>query len=230
MRATTRSLVRTSVLPIVLTAVWCSAVRAEPIQITAGSLQLAGASAGATGTVSLIANDRGFTLSARVGTSEGIFGPWEQCQAAPNCAPGAPIDLHALWVGLGSVATVTLDGLTFANVGSLASDDSAVLEFTGAALAPAFAGGAASLSAPFEFEGRFVRSMGGGATLVGRGMATLFLTQSFGPNEGLPPAWRVLGARYDFAALTPTPEPATFVLTAVGLVGLAARRRRRTQC
>jgi hypothetical protein len=229
MRATAQSVVRTSVLPIVLIAAWCSAVQAEPIQITAGSLQLAAASAGASGSVLLIGNDRGFTLSARVGTSEGIFGPWEQCQSAPNCAPGAPIDLHAFWVGLGSVATVTLDGLTFTSVGSLASDDSAVLEFTGAAVAPAFGGGGASLSAPFEFEGRFVRSMGGGVTLVGRGMATLFLTQSFGPNEGLPPAWRVLGARYDFAALTPAPEPATVVLTALGLVGLAARRRRRTQ-
>jgi hypothetical protein len=229
MTATTKNLVRTSVLAIVLSAVWCSAARAEPIQITGGSLQLAAASVGASGTLSLVGNERGFTLLANVGTSEGIFQPWQQCQAAPNCVPAATVDLHAYWVGLGSVATVTLDGLTFTNVGSLASDDSAVLEFTGAAVAPEFGAGAASLVAPFDFEGRFVRSMGSGATLSGHGIATLFLTQSFGPDEGLPPAWRVLGARYDFAALTPTPEPATVVLTAAGLVGLAARRRRRVR-
>jgi hypothetical protein len=228
MTAVRRNVVRAAVLQFVLTGAWCSVAQAEPIQITAGSLQLTRESGGAIGTVSLTGSERGFTLSARVGTSGGIFQPWEQCQAAPNCVPGAPIDLHAFWVGLGSVATVTLDGLTFTNVGSLASDDSAVLAFTGSAIAPAFGTGAAALMAPFEFEGRFVRSMGGGATLFGRGMATLFLTQSFGPNEGLPPAWRVLGARYDFAPLTATPEPATFVLTAVGLAGLAARRRRRT--
>jgi hypothetical protein len=225
----TRRVVRASGILLLLLSVWRPDAGAEPIQITGGSLELSGPSgpnrsvSSLAGPVSLVGLTRGFTLTAYVSTHEGIFQPWAQCQFAPVCIPGAAIDLRAYWVGLGVVATVTLDGLTFLNVGSLSSDDSAVIEFIGSRLAPDFGTGTASLVVPFQFEGRFTRALGGGATLLGQGMATLFLAQSWGPTESAPAAWRVVGARYAFS---PTPEPGTLVLTASGIAAVLLRRRR----
>ena len=218
-----RRIVWTSGMLVLLLTAWGLDAGAEPIRITRGSLELSGTSGSQTGTVSLVGATRGFTLSARVNTSEGVFQPSEQCQQLPACMPGAPIDLGANWAGLGVVSKVTLDGLTFTGVGSLTSDDSVAIEFIGSARAPAFGTGAAVLISPFQFEGQFGRALGGGVSLVGHGMATLILTQSFGPNELSPAAWRVTAARYEFS---PTPEPATLVLTASGIAAVLLRRRR----
>jgi len=210
-------------LVLLLTA-WGLDAGAEPIRITRGSLELSGTSGSQTGTVSLVGATRAFTLSARVNTSEGVFQPSEACQQLPACIPGALIDLHANWAGLGVVSTVTLDGLTFTGVGSLTSDDSVAIEFIGWGRAPAFGTGTAVLISPFQFEGQFAPALGGGVSLVGHGMATLMLTQSFGPNELSAPAWRVTSARYEFSS---TPEPATLVLTASGISALLLLLRRR---
>ena len=98
---------------------------ADQILVTGGSLQMGSS----TGTVS-IQGDRGFTLAATVGVSDSFFAPWSQCLLP--CAPGTNVSLDATFVGSSlHGATVTLDGLTYTNVGSAASSDSAALFFTG---------------------------------------------------------------------------------------------------
>lgn len=197
---------------------WCAPAAADPIQITSGSLQITRT----TGTLSL-AGTRGFTMTGTVGVLDGVFQPWETCHVSPVCTPGAVIDIGALWSGLAlQGVTVTLDGRTFASVGGLTSDNQAAVRFSGSLVAPAFDASTAAPAAPFTFEGSF-EYLEGMELLLGGGTTTLFLRRAFGENEGLPSAWDVEGARYDFTA---TPEPATLLLTAVGLAGLARRMRR----
>jgi PEP-CTERM motif-containing protein len=212
-----------SVLSTLVLALWCPPAVADPIQITTGSLQVVGS----TGTLS-VAGTRGFTLSGTLSTLDGVFRPWEQCHLAPVCVPGTTLDLEAYVVGLGLRAIATLDGQTFSNVGGLISPNQAGVRFTGSVIAPAFDSATATVVAPFRFDGQFSH-LEGEELLVGSGLATLFLRRSFGAAEGLPPAWDYTGVRYDFSpAFTPTPEPATLLLTAAGLLGLARRRLRRT--
>ncbi len=203
---------------VALLMVWCVPAGAEPIQIVGGGLDIART----TGTISLTGT-RGFTLTGSVSTFDGLFQPWESCHFSPACVPGAPIDITAAWSGSGiRQATATLDGATFPHVGTLSSDNQAVVRFIGSAIAPSFTGDLVSLTTPFVFEGSF-SSLGGMELLYGSGTATLFLQKAFGEAEGLRPAWDVIGARYEFV---PSPEPATLLLTAAGLAGLAERRRR----
>jgi hypothetical protein len=192
---------------------FAKAARAEPIQITSGRLQLNGPS----GTLSL-AGTRGFSLTATVSASAGVFAPWLTCHLVPSCLPGDPINLEAAFVGVGLISTVQLDGRTYVNVGSLISDESIEARFTGTALAPRLTELPTQVSAPFGFEGRFVLP-DRIETLAGTGSATLFLR----PHAEGAAAWDYVGADYSF---TPTPEPATLVLFTSGLVTLVGRRIR----
>jgi hypothetical protein len=63
-----------------------------------------------------------------------------------------------------------------------------------------------------------------GNDLHGFGTATVSLSADFSYG---PPAWAFRSAEYQFGEQAPIPEPASFVLLASGLVGLAMRRHKR---
>ena len=136
------------------------------------------------------------------------------------------LDLGARWTGSSiRSATVTLNGETFTNVGGATSTASAIVNFTGSAIAPAFTGETATLIVPFLFQGEFVHFSPSFQRLVeslsGEGMVTLTLQR----NASLG-AWNYVAATYEFQ---PIPEPATLLLTGAGITTLWAHRRRRRQ-
>lgn len=200
-------------------------VVADPIRITAGTLDVSSTS----GSLAL-SGERGFTLSAGVSTTDGVFAPWMQC-AFVACAPGATLDLSATWVGASlRSATATLDGESFAGVGSVTGSASAATRFSGTALVPPGGSGSAIAVAPFVFTGQFSYFSPSAGTLVvetlqGAGTATVTFAASFSSSNGSP-AWAFRSARYEFS---PAPEPATILLTASGVLALAARRFRRAR-
>src|SRR5438067_5153242 len=55
----------------------------------------------------------GFTESARVSVSGGVYDPWNQC-SVPECPPGTQVSLHAFWTGLDLVGTASLRGRDYA--------------------------------------------------------------------------------------------------------------------
>jgi hypothetical protein len=124
---------------------------ADPVRITGGSLDM-------VSTVgSLLLQGEEFILTGGVSATDGIFQPWQRCNLMPSCTPGAVLDLGARWTGSSiRSATVTLAGETFTNVGGATSTASAIVNFTGSAIAPAFTGETATLIVPFLFQGEFV--------------------------------------------------------------------------
>jgi hypothetical protein len=192
---------------------------ADPIRITGGQLNMQGVS----GTL-LLLGERSFSLSARVGVTDGVFAPHSQC-IVPQCRPGVAIGLEAVWVGLSlRDAVATLEGETFSTVGGLLSTSSAGVRFTGRVTAPPLEADTATVRAPFTFQGQFIHPNPEGTgtigeSLFGRGMATLSLHRN-----PIGEAWSYTGALYEF---DPVPEPATILLTGAGLVALARAARRR---
>ena len=78
---------------------------------------------------------RGFALTAHVSRSGGVIDAIETCFAS-NCQPGSTIPLTAAWSGTDLPATVTQDGMTYANVGSVATATTADVRFSGSLVAP----------------------------------------------------------------------------------------------
>ena len=192
---------------------------AEPIQITAGALQMGPVG----GTLTLVGGDR-FTFEGGVSIVGGVFGPRISCSP---CAPGAPISLAALWLGNDLPGTATLDGMTYSGVGGLTADRATgIAEFTGSAVAPPLQGLTATVVAPFAFQGQFFFPVSGGTSrlsesLIGGGTATIGLFRSV---ETIP--WSYQSARYEFEGVDPIPEPGTLLLVGTALAGAALRRRR----
>jgi hypothetical protein len=191
-----------------------------PVQITAGSLDLPG-----LGGSLQITGEHGFSFAGGVTAIGGVFGPRNSCSP---CLPGQPVSLLAAWSGNDLTGTATFQGQTYTQVGSLASGHAVgQVTFSGPSpLAPPLEGFAASVTAPFEFNGAFFfPAMGGApdtsAALFGSGTATVEL---FRTSLDIP--WSYRGANYTFEAVDPIPEPGTLLLVGSALAGLAARRRR----
>jgi hypothetical protein len=106
---------------------------ADPIRVTAGTLEMTGP----TGVVSLTGT-RGFTLSPRVSLFDGVFAPWDSCGSSRRVCRARASALRVSSLAWACRATATLDGQTFSHVGSLESDDHAVLRLAGSAIAPVF--------------------------------------------------------------------------------------------
>jgi hypothetical protein len=167
------------------------------------------------------------------------FGPLQTCHV---CAPGTSIDLNSRgtgaigeWVNRPDIPNL-FQGTAYSTV--YFSGD---LRFDAPTLtAPAITRQieVVDLIAPFHFSGQLTGYATPDRTgnalfslmLTGRGNADVALGTS---SPGDPPAWFLEGLDYRFtsADVSPTPEPATLMFVAAGLLtaGAATRRRFRRQ-
>jgi hypothetical protein len=200
---------------------------ADTINLSGDSVQYGGPGIAPTGVVSLV-GDRGFTFNGFAPSSLGVLAP-TACLGVPGiCSPGTTISLHALQVDNDLPGQATLDGVSYANVGSLAGPAHASIEFTGAVVAPPFGqSSTAILTSPVAFSGLFNVDGVGGNQMVALAFATLTLQQTDCCGG---PAWQYAGVRYDLGSVS-VPEPGTLTLllfgSAMAGLGLAWRSRSR---
>jgi hypothetical protein len=154
-----------------------------------------------------------------------------------SCTPCSPtattISLEIGSAGLDVPGTVTYGNDTYL-VGGLDPEavGAVVLHLTGFASlppAPSTLNDLATVTGSFELvvNSRFsppcCGKFGPGNELRGAGTATVSLGAD--PGAGVP-VWAFRSAEYQFSSQAPIPEPASFVLLASGLIGVAVRRRR----
>jgi PEP-CTERM motif len=211
-----------SVVALLFLALWLATpptVRADMITITGGSLQLSGSQ----GSMSLLGDERGFTLSGGGDVFGGVIGLHSPFQ------PGDTMPLAARWSGGDLLGGFTLDGVTYDMLGSFpfcgGNCGSGSVDFEGTAVAPPFGNDlTTSLVVPFTFSGNVMHLVAPFQTesdsLIGQGLATIHLSKVAGPSGFL---WLYTTASYDFAV---APEPGTLVLFGAGLVGVGLRRWR----
>ena len=209
-------------------AIVCLAVpaRAEPIQITAGSLGWVGP----VGGVSIGLAGGTFVFIGGASISGGIFTPWILCNGGLACTPGTTVDLRSFWSGGDLPGTAAYQGVTYPGVGGPNSPNQLTAEWTGGLDIPAgFTGGL--LTAPFGFSGQFkyapnLMQLPQALDLSGSGLASL----TFAEYPGDPGSFFLTSVHYDFAetdSAGAVPEPMSMILVGTGLAGLAALRRRR---
>jgi hypothetical protein len=217
------SMTRLTRFVVCAAALFLGATRAsaDPVRLISGSLLVVGAS-----TVAPIstAGTRGFSVNGLAAPSEGRIDPFTEC--AP-CLPGSTVSVGGSLGEAAFLGTVTFEGSTFPLLFSINNETSLLFEWSGTTIAPPPAAGPVGVTAPFTLSGLFFRSFGRDVVeLSGRGTASLFLTPAnVGPD--VPFAWEVDRVRYDFEDPALTPEPATLMLTGIGVVAGAAARRRR---
>jgi len=215
-----RSVASIAVLSLGLT----TRAAADPVSITSGFLLVTDPLR--SGPVA-ISGTRGFSLTGLASPGEGLVRPFH-LECDPVCMPGETISLGAVFSGTALSGMATLDGNSYTLTGDLMSLTNAILRFDGLAIIPPLDQTSTVVTASFSLIGGLTPPDGRTIALRGLGIATLALSLA-PPRDFIPPGWTVESIRYDFAAPSPVPEPATLTLLATGLGTLVAGRRRRSK-
>jgi hypothetical protein len=185
--------VKTGIVLSLLTVATARPATAEVITILRGTFV---SDRGEWGGSLDIEGNRGFTLEADA--LLGFFGAFNAC-SVPECPPGTVVEINAGWSGNDLPGTATLRGKTYPDVGGHSTWNSAFIRFSGQITMPPMAEGPVSITAPFDFAGRFTYSPDlsspSEALLTGGGVVT-FLLEPY--PDGTNTSWIVRRAEFDF--------------------------------
>ncbi|HEY6190153.1 MAG TPA: PEP-CTERM sorting domain-containing protein [Pyrinomonadaceae bacterium] len=151
------------------------------------------------------------------------------------CRAGQTVSIGSLNAGTFDIRNgpAVINGISYASL-----TYSGFLSYEGSIVIPNDPSSLITMTTPFTFNGRLhgcTSSQISGCPegqdvfdsfLVGQGIATVTI-HSFDGGVSFGQLYEVNHVRYDFAAPTPTPEPATMFLLGTGLAGIGAAVRRK---